>query len=311
MAKKRTQKPQDFIIPLNMNGLKGRMLRMSSRNAKRNREMLLVYGHHASLERMFGIAEDLSQYGNVTIPDLPGFGGMQSFYHIGEKPTLDNFADYLAAFVKLRYKRKKVTILGMSFGFVIVTRMLQKYPELQRKVDVLVSIVGFAHRDDFHFKKRTYWMLRYGASMCANPIMAGMVRYVILRPTMIRLAYRMVADRHSKFKDADPAERDRRINFEIELWHCNDVRTYMTTTVTMLTLDICQPTVALPVHHVMVEEDRYFDNHLVEQHLKIIFKKVTLVRSKMPNHAPTVIADAESAAPFVPTRLRRILAAAT
>lgn len=310
MAKKRIQNPQDFIVPLNMNGLKGRMLRMPSKNAKRNREMLLVYGHHASLERMFGIAEDLNQYGGVTIPDLPGFGGMQSFYHIGEKPTLDNFADYLAAFVKLRYKRKKVTIFGMSFGFVIVTKMLQKYPELRNKVDVLISIVGFAHRDDFRFKRRVYWMLRYGATMCSNPVMAGFVRYVVLRPTLIRFAYKMVADRHSKFKDADPAERDRRINFEIHLWHCNDVRTYMATTVTMLTLDLCNQPVDLPVYHVMVEEDRYFDNHLVEQHLKVVFTKVTLVRSKMPNHAPTVIADAKSAAPFVPTRLRRVLATA-
>ena len=86
----------------------------------------MLYGHHSSLERVYGLAEDMSQYGNVTIPDYPGFGGMDSFYKIGMKPTLDNLADYLATFVKLRYRGKKVTIVGMSLGFVIATRMLQR-----------------------------------------------------------------------------------------------------------------------------------------------------------------------------------------
>lgn len=290
-----------------MNGLKGRMLRLSP-PPKKNREILLIYGHHASIERMFGIAEDLNQYGGVTLPDLPGFGGMQSFYSIKEKPTLDNLADYLAAFVKLRYKRKKVTIIGMSFGFVVAVRMLQKYPELIHKVDMFVSIVGFSHYEDFKIKRYVFLMLKTGARICSNKLMAAFVRHVVLRPLFIRIAYKLVADKHSKFKDANHAERDRRIDFEIGLWHSNDVRTYMHTTVTMMTLDICHSQVNLPIYHVSVEHDRYFDHHIVEQHLKIIFPKVYLVRSKMPNHAPTVVASAKSAAPFIPARLRKLLA---
>src|SRR5690606_29130786 len=128
--------------------------------ARKNRQILLVYGHHASLERMFGLAEELNKYGSITMPDLPGFGGMESFYKIGEKPTLDNLADYLASFIKLRYKRRRVSILAMSFGFLVVTRMLQRYPELVKKVDVLVSIVGFCHHQDFKMRRRNYWLLR-------------------------------------------------------------------------------------------------------------------------------------------------------
>lgn len=139
---------------------------------KKKREILIIYGLHASLERMIGMAEDLNQYGGVTLPDLPGLGGMDSFYKIGEKPSLDNMADYLATFVKMRYRRKKVTIVGMSFGFVIVTRMLQKYPELRSKVNTVVSVVGFVHKDDFHFSRKKYLFFRYGASFFSNRLPA-------------------------------------------------------------------------------------------------------------------------------------------
>src|SRR3954467_13947355 len=121
----------DYILPLNINGLQGRMLRAPS-NTNKKREILLVYGHHAALERWWSLVENLVQYGNVTMPDLPGFGGMESFSKINTKPTIDNFADYLAAFVKLRYQRKRVTIYAISYGFVVVTRMLQRYPEIAK-----------------------------------------------------------------------------------------------------------------------------------------------------------------------------------
>ncbi len=307
MATRKKLNPADYIVPININGLNGRMLRLPATNNKK-REILLIYGHHASIERMFGLAEELNRYGPVTLPDLPGFGGMDSFYKIHKKPTLDNLADYLAAFVKLRYNRKRVTLIGMSFGFVIATRMLQKHPELAKKVDLLVSIVGFAHKDDFKFSRRNYRLIRYSASFFSNRVPAFLARYLALQPPLIRAAYTMVADKHSKLKDADEAERDKRINFEIGLWQCNDVRTYMDTTVTMLTVDLCNSQVDLPVHHVAVDVDRYFDNAIVEQHLNIIFKKVHMIDSNMNGHAPTVVADAAAAAPFIPAQIRRALA---
>src|ERR1700691_2505061 len=131
---KAAKNPADYILPLNMNGLSGRMIRMAA-PAGVKREILFIYGHHASLERYFGVADLLNKYGAVTVPDLPGFGWMDPFYKIGEKPTLDNYADYLASFVKLRYKNKQFVVVGYSLGFVIATRMLQKYPELSKKVD--------------------------------------------------------------------------------------------------------------------------------------------------------------------------------
>src|SRR5205085_8468415 len=90
---------EQYLSPLSINGMDGRMLYMPAPKNK-NRDIVIVYGHHTSIERMFGFARFLNRYGSVTIPDFPGFGGMESFYKIGKKPTIDNLADYLAAFIK-------------------------------------------------------------------------------------------------------------------------------------------------------------------------------------------------------------------
>jgi pimeloyl-ACP methyl ester carboxylesterase len=306
-SKKKKRTIGDFIEPLEMNGLQGRMLRLPAPPRKK-REILIIYGHHASIERMFGMAEFLNRYGSVTLPDMPGFGGMESFYKIGQKPTLDNLADYFAAFMKLRYKRRRVTIVATSFGFVVITRMLQRYPELAKKVDLLISFVGFVHKDDFKLKRSEYLTLRYLCSFGSNRLPAWVLQHLIFRPAAIRLMYTALAPKHAKLKDADKAEQQARIEFETYLWQCNDVRTKGDTGVTFLTLDLCDKQVDLPVYHVAVDNDHYFDNAMVEQHLNVVYKKVHVMEVSMPAHAPTVIADAGSVAPFVPTKLRRILA---
>lgn len=284
------------------------MLRVPPPKDKK-RTILFIYGHHASLERMFGFAEALNKYGEVNMPDLPGFGGMESFYKIGMKPTIDNLADYLAAFIKLRFKRGRFTLIGISFGFVVITRMLQKYPEIAQRADLVVSIVGFVHKDDFVFKRHNYYLIRCLSSIFSNRIPAWFFRNIVLRPIFIRAAYRLVADRHIKLKDANNEERDKRIDFEINLWHINDVRTYMDTTVSMLTLDLCKSRVDLPVYQITVAPDHFFDHSIVEQHLNVIYNQSTEIRSKMSGHSQTVIATAKDVAPFFPTKFRRLLAA--
>lgn len=296
----------EAIIPLNINGLHGRMLRVPPQNKKR-REILMVYGHHASIERMIGFVEELNKYGAVTVPDLPGFGGMESFYHIGEKPSIDNLADYLAAFIKLRYKRRRITIMAMSLGFLITTKMLQKYPEIAKRVDILVSVVGFAHHDDFILPRRIKWPLRVMAEIFSRKYPAWFMQTFVLRAPIIRACYKLQEGSHSKLKDADQQEIEKRINFEIGLWQSNDIRTYMDTTISMLKADTCDIRVNLGVYHVAIDVDRYFDNHRVEQHLAIIYKDVHIIRSKEKVHAPTVVATAKEATPFIPRELRRLL----
>lgn len=272
--------------------------------------MLFVYGHHSSLERWWGLMEVLNEYGAVTMPDLPGFGGMDSFYKVGRKPTIDNMADYLAAFLKWRYKRKKkITLVGMSFGFVVITRMLQRYPEFVPKVDLLVSLVGFAHKDDFTFSKSRYRFYSGATKFFSHKIPATVFRYVALNAPTLRLAYARTHNAKKKFAAAATKEDFKRLmDFEIVLWQSNDVQTYMYTTVEFLHLDNCKQQVDLPVWHVTTTNDHFFDHTIVEQHMRVIFSEFHEAETKLMSHAPSVIADAEMAAPLVPTKLRKVLA---
>jgi pimeloyl-ACP methyl ester carboxylesterase len=298
-----TSQASDFIVPLCMDGLSGRMLHVPAPKGK-TREILFVYGHHSSLERWWGLIQDLNQYGAVTMPDLPGFGGMESLYRRGQEPTIDNLADYLAAFIKLRYRRKKVTIAGLSFGFVVATRMLQRYPELVKKVDLLVSVVGFAHQDDFVFSptrhKMYYAMSKFGSFKLPSLF----YRHVLLSTLVIKTIYRHTHNAKNKFSKTSRDERKLLIDFEVKLWHANDVRTHCFTLAQFLKLDNCHKQVDLPVWHIAVRADNYFDNHIVEQHMRVIFKDFHMTFSETDNHAPSVIADAVESAPLIPRKIR-------
>lgn len=306
MATKTNRQAADYIRPLSMNGLNGRVLRMPAPKNKK-REIMLIYGHHSSLERMFGFIEVLNSYGAVTMPDLPGFGGMTPLYNIGEKPSVDNLADYLASFVKMRYRGRKFTVIGMSYGFVIVTRMLQKYPELAEKVDILISFVGLTNKDDFGVKKRNFLFFKYCSRILSNRFLSAIGQHFVLRGPFIRFSYKLVEDKHSKLQDASREVRKERIDFEIMLWQCNDLRTYLYSASEMFRLDLSDIKVDKKVYNIGVVNDRYLDNNMVEINMKRIFKDFEFVKSKMPNHAPTVIANAKEASPYVPGKIRQLL----
>ncbi len=306
MNKNSDPSPKDYIVPLYLNGLNGRMLRMPA-PAEHKREILFVYGHHSTLERWWGLIQDLNQYGAVTSPDLPGFGGMDSFYKIGQKPTLDNLADYLATFIKMHYKNRRFTIAGLSFGFLVATRMLQRYPEMAKKVDLFVSVVGFAHEDDFTFTPTRHRIYVNVAKLFSRKLPAMFFKNIALHPALLRAAYAKTHNAKHKFKDADAKEHKKLMDFEVHLWHANEVRTHWYTTVLMLTVDNCQKKVNLPVWHIAVEGEKYFDNNRVEQHFRVIFSDYHLAISVLNNHSPSVIATKEQSAPLIPQKVRDLL----
>ncbi|MFI5271028.1 MAG: alpha/beta fold hydrolase [Candidatus Saccharimonadales bacterium] len=307
MPHKVTKDIADYIVPLNINGLEGRMLHMPA-PSKKTAELLFVYGHHSSLERWWGLMQVFNRYGAVTMPDLPGFGGMDSFYSIGKKPSIDNLADYLAAFIKLRFRRKKVAIIGMSFGFVIATRMLQRYPELVKNVTFFGSLVGFAHKDDFTFSKPRYYAYLGATVLLSYRIASTIFRYTFVSTPVLRTFYGRTHNAKHKFKEAKtPEDYKRLMDMEVKLWHINDIRTWAYTSTQFLTFDNCKVKINLPVWHVSAEADHFFNNHVVEQHMRIIFSDFESASVDVENHAPSVIADEKSAAVLVPTKLKRAL----
>jgi len=303
---KTAKDPAEFILPLYMNGLSGRMIKMPAPKNKK-REILLIAGHHTSHERMFGLAAYLKRYGSVTSPDLPGFGGMEPFYKIGEKPTLDNLADYLAAFIKFRYRNRRYTIMAISVGFSIVTRMLQRYPAMAKNIDLLISVSGFVDAEAFLWKPYNHFILLNATRLFSLRPVASFIKHVCLRGPVIKSLYAFAEAKHPKLKDANPSERKERLDFEINLWKINDFRTYSAVGVWMLTGKAAKEHVNLEVYHVAVDDDHYFDHLLVEQHMRRIYKDFHLIRTKLPAHAPTVLATAEDVLPFVPRKIRNLL----
>ncbi len=306
MPKKQIKNPEDYIEALSMNGLDGRMLRLKPPKNK-TKEILVVYGHHASLERMWGLAGAFNKYAGVTVPDLPGFGGMTSLYKIGKKPDIDTLADYLAAFIKLRYKKRNFNIVAISLGSAIVTRMLQKYPELVKRVDDLASLAGFVHYDDFKPSARKIKFFKYVTQFLSFAAPAWVIRHLVLRRSFIRWFYT-----HFRIKALNPEgetaeDREKRINFEVELWRKNDVRTHYYTLSQMLGLNLCMDKVDTKIYHVAIDGDQYFDNHMIEQHMRVIYKDFVKMPLDVHVHAPTVIATAEEAAVFIPRKLKILL----
>ena len=308
MPKKTAKKPADYILPLFMNGLSGRILHLPPPLGKK-REILFIYGQHSSLERWWGLAQAFNRYGSVTMPDLPGFGGMTSLYKIGQEADVDALADYLAAFFKLRYRQKKVTVVAMSLGFVIVTRMLQKYPELAKKVELLISVVGFAHYEDFIFTKSRVRFYRLVSAFFSRKLAAAFFQGVFLQPFYLRRAYKHSRFAKEKLSKLSGDEFKKTMDMEIVLWKINDLRTQMKTNNEMFKLDHTKKHVNLPVYHVASRKDRYFDHTRVEEHMRLVFKDFTVFYTTDPNHAPTIIADEKDARPFIPKELQAILKA--
>lgn len=286
--------PTEHIAPLLMNGLAGRMLSLPPPKSKR-REFLVIYGQHASLEYWWPLAHELNRYGAVTMPDLPGFGGMQSFYKIHEKPGLDKLADYLAAFVKLRYRSKRFTVVGIGYGFVIVTRMLQRYPDLAKKVDLVISLGGVARYDDIVFGRTKRLLYRSGARFLSLLPTAFWVRQVCLHPLTLR----------SWYARRTPARPD--VEEQIFLWRSNDLRTHFITLVTLLKFDNCKLRVNRPLWHVSLRANHSLEHDRVLQHLQVIYQSVDEVRSRLRSQTIGTISYSRQTAQLLPVKLRRAL----
>jgi pimeloyl-ACP methyl ester carboxylesterase len=281
-------------------------MRLSAPRGKKRR-ILLVYGQHSSLERWWGLAQALNQYGQVTVPDMPGFGSMDSLYKIGKPATVDNLADYLADFIRSHYKKQKITLVGMSLGFPIATRMLQKYPDMIDKVDILVSVVGFCHHDDFVFSSGRQRFYRYASGFLSLRLTSAFYQRVFAAPWFIRRAYKHSRVAKEKFEGKDEDEFRETIEAETVLWRINDIRTQMRTNYEMFTLDNTKQRINLPVWHVAVDNDRYFDNKSVSRHMRQVFAGFETFTSHVESHAPSIISDMESAAAYLPKKLTEVI----
>lgn len=297
----------DYIEDIEINGMRGRMVNAPALNPKaKNVNILFVHGHHSSLERLAGVAELLTEYGNFCLPDMPGFGGMEHLYKVGLKPSIENLADYMAAFIKLQYgSRKKVVLVGYSMGFLVVTRMLQKYPELNKQIVDIMAIAGFVHRDDLKFTaaRRRFYVV--SAHIMGSRPVSWFMRELFMRKWFLGTIYTRLHNAKDKFAGLSSDDLKRMVNFEVKLWRINHVPTWCYTSREMLKADLVTDAPHIPQNLIMVTigKDRYFDNASTEQHMRIIFNKVKVLESEEENHGGSVVANAKDARVFMPKEL--------
>ncbi len=294
--------PADYILPININGMDGRYLRIEGISRHTKKEILLVYDLESNLEKWWGLAVVLASHSNVTMVDLPGIGGMNSFYSIGLKPTLDNMADYLASFIKLMYKRKRLSIIGVGFGFVLVTRMLQRNADLRSKVNLLICFNGYAHRDDFIVKPLDKKIMQIYSTLFSNRLIAGLLRISLYSTPALLIRYPLKNFRSSKNGPSKEFMRQ----FMIDLMKTNDVRTRMFLKRELLNLDNCSAQLNIPLWHVTTSNsDKSINRRLVEQHFRVIFKDYHQLPAKVGRTIPLVLNNQKLAIKYLPGKVRR------
>ncbi len=295
----------DNIETIEYKTLLGRQAKLLNKNTQS--KIVFVYGHHASLERVAGILLALSDFGDVYCPDLPGFGGMDSLYKINQTPTIDNLAEYLADYLKKNFKNQKIVLVGLSLGFVIITRMLQNYPELTKKVILLVSLVGFSSYLDFNFsqfRQRSYYL---GAVILDNRFFSYFFNKIILSEWTLRLFYAHTYNARTKFFNMNQTEYNQKIAFEINLWKINDVRTWLHTAREFLSLDNTLKRVNLALIYVGSGHDNYFNQDNVLTNLNQIFSSIDNYLIDLANHSPSILASKEEALTLIPKQLAKLL----
>lgn len=294
-----------MVRTITVQGLKGRMLTHPPRD-NHKRTIVFIYGIHGSLERFYGVIHFLARFGQVIVPDLPGMGGMESFYKNGKRPTLDNYGDYLADFLSQEVPEGRLTLVGLSFGFVVITRMLVRHPALSERTDMVISTMGLADGRDINirgayrmFANAVFWAER------TRPLDRAF-HYLMTRAWMMKLIYHGGSP---KMKALPPADRPGFIAFESYLWRCNDMRTYGECMGELFALRQVADHVPLPVHHISTPRDHWLDVASAHRHIGEIFTEVIAHPSKLSNHGGTAYADEDEAREIIPGTVVKLLLA--
>jgi len=285
---------ESTITSINIGGLQGRMLHLPAPEDK-ERKILIIYGLHSSIERMHTTAEFHNQYGEVTMPDLPGFGGMESFYKVNREPSLDSYADYLYTFMKSRKLTEDVTVVAMSFGFLAVTRMFQKYPDSYKYVKDIISVVGFGKWTDFTMKARYRRLSVFLSRIFRTRFGGRLVKILIFNRISLRGLFWIFSLVNPKYQQSLGEERKAARAMELDLWTGNDTRTKFYTWVVVLTVDLTtvECTIPLQVYNMYSKTDQYFDSDRVRRSLEKVYETYTASVANTPLHAPSILGDKE------------------
>jgi len=184
---------------------------------------------------------------------------------------------------------------------------MQRYPELVKKVDLLVAMVGFMHKDDFVWSPRRRNFFRRATRVFAMPPVATFIRYAGLNKPVIHMFTKRLPNSKRRFIEVSAEEFDATVDFDVQIWQANDVRTHWYTTSQFLNVDNCSKSINLPVYHVTSSEEHYFNNEVVKQHMLVVFNEYHHYLAKSKAHTPSILGDKQDMRTMLPPGLRRIL----
>ncbi len=301
--------PEEHIKHININGMTGRMIHIPNANAKK--VIFYIHGMHSSAERHYSLCEYLADFGEVYAPDLPGFGGMTSFYKIGLKPTYDSYADYLYSVmksIKLR-PNQQLCFVGLSYGAQLMTRMLQKYPELTSNTQV-VSLIGCGAGTDIKprrvFKALVIPILHLGASR----ITYRLLDLLVYNPISSRIILAILVFTSAKARRDSDNHRMDIYRMEYSLWQGDDTRTHANVALSMFNDDLrkySKVKIKAKLHNVISAEDQYFDNEKVAQTFGDLYQKYESATVSLKAHAPSLVAGKDGIAAIFPEKTRKLL----
>lgn len=294
--------PLDFIKPLNINGLEVRYIYIPARSKRNKSNLLVVYDFESNIEKWFGFLIALSRYTNVTMVDLPGFGGADSLFKINLKPNLENMTNYLSTIIKLKYRRKKLNILGIGFGFTLVTKMIEDYPDIASKINNVISINGYVHKDDFNFKAIDKFVLYFNYFISQVKILSNLKD--ILLKNNLYLSKKFDQD---YFKLYPKTTFPYLAQFTQDLYRETDLRTLSYLKYQQLKLDLCRLSrIEIPMWQFNINPPKYLNTRRIEQHLKIVYSSYHHLSLNI-RKLPFVINQEKIGLKMIPNKLKNIL----
>lgn len=297
------------IKPYIYKTLKGRFVHLPAARKDAKRTFVVLYGQHATLERIMPIMEALTEYGDVYGVDNPGFGGMDSSYRIKEYPSLDFYAGHLKYFIDTHIPaERQLTLLGISFGFQIVTKTLALYPELNKRTETAMSFVGFVHHQDFSMPLSYSVPLLYFMANGGRFWLGSKIAELCLKEPIIVGVYQLTKPIQVKFRSLPKEEAKRYAREQAWLWRVNDARTHAATAWDFFKKnDLTGHTIDATVIHVGVPNDHLFDNSRISAELKQIYNKVELYDMELENHAPLDVETPDKVHSLMPDTLKVVL----
>ena len=182
--------------------------------------------------------------------------------------------------------------------------MLQRNPDINNKVNSLICINGYDHKDDFKLKKSDKIIMTIYSYLCSTKLISGLLNATLYSNVALKYKYPI---NKIKTNRGGPSKEFVR-QFKIDLVKCTDLRTRMYLTQQLLKLDNCQKRIKKSMWHVTTSNSSLnIDKKLAEQHFRITYEGYYQLPTKISGAMPIVLNDEKTAIKYLPAKLRRYL----